>query len=115
MMRGGHRDDPTRSAHAAESIPLRKVVHEVVDSSAGWRLMPADSDVMFRARSPFTRRHRELATNTRDPKHRRGRFPIELPVQPLNELGRRRFSKRSGSRHSIDFRLDAHMCSRLEL
>jgi hypothetical protein len=115
MMSGGHREDPARSAHAVESIALREVPHEVVDSRAGWRLMPPDSDVVFGSRSPFAWRHRERATNARDPKHRGWRVSIELPVEPQYELFGRGFRKRPGGRHSIDFRLNAHVCSRFEL
>src|SRR5258705_260099 len=81
MMSGGCRDDPARPAHAVESIPLPEVAHEVVDSRAGWRLMPADRDVLFRSRSPFTRRHRERSTNASDPQHRPGSISIEFAMQ----------------------------------
>src|SRR5215217_494094 len=70
---------------------------------------------MFRPRSPFTWRHRELSPDTRDVKHRRRSTSIELPMQPLHELGRCGLGERSGSRHSIDFRLHAHMRSCFEL
>jgi hypothetical protein len=95
MMSRGHRDDSTRSAHLVESVALREVLHEVVDARAGWRLMPPDSDVMFRSRSPFTWRHRELATDASDPKHRLRSISIEFPMQPLNELGGCGLGKRS--------------------
>lgn len=115
MMSRGHRDGSTRSAHLVESVTLREVTHEVVDARAGRRLMPANGDVMFRSRPPFTWRHRELATNARDPKHRRRGVSIELSVEPLNELLGCGFRKRPGGRHSIDFRLNAHVRSRFEL
>ena len=116
MMSSGHRDDPARSAHALESITLREVVHEVVDARAGWRLVPADSDVVFRSRSPFARRHRELSTNAGDPKHRLRRISIELPVKPPNELGRRGLGRRSCGCDAIHFRLhaDVRRCFHLE-
>jgi hypothetical protein len=77
--------------------------------------MPAHRDVLFRPRSPFTWRHRELTTNACDPKHRRRRASIELPVEPLNELLRRGVRQRAGSRHSIHFRLNAYVRGGLEL
>src|SRR5437867_12882789 len=95
MVSSSHGHDSPRPPQAFESITLREVAHEVVDLRAGWRLMPADSDIVFRPRSPFTWCHGELSASAGDTQHWSRSISIEFPMQRLNELGGCGLGKRS--------------------
>jgi hypothetical protein len=115
MMSSGEGDDPTRAADTVESVAFRKVLHEIVDARTRWRMMPTHCYVVLRPGSPLPWHHRELSADAGYPQHRLWGFPIEFPMQPLNELLRRGLRKSGQTSLAIDFRLNAHVCSRLGL
>ena len=77
--------------------------------------MATDSDIVLRARAPFARPHDDTSPCTRHPQHRVGSIAIELPVQPQQELLRRRLWQEIPPRHAVDLRLQADMRRRLDL
>jgi integrase len=111
----GHRHQPPGCAKGRQPIALRKMRHEVRNTSARRRLVPTDGNLVLRARTPFARDHHELAAGTSNAQHVLRRILVELTVQPAQEIGVRRLAELSFRGQAIDLRLKAHVCRGLDL
>ncbi len=86
MMRRWNGDDPSRLAHAIKAITLGEVSHEVGNAIARWRLVSADSYVMFGSRAPSARLHQELVLRAANAQHLFGSVAIEFAVKPEDKI-----------------------------
>ena len=77
--------------------------------------MPADRDIVFRARAPFAGLHHELAIVAANAQHVLGRIVVEFAMQPADEIGGGRFGQAVLRRHPVDVGLDADMSGGLDL
>ena len=109
MMCGRDRNDAGCFAHARETIPFRKMRHEVLDAVARRRDVSADGHIVLRMRAPRTGYHREIPALAAYPKHLLRGVAIEFAVQPADEVDRGRLGQLVFAGHPIDFGLDLHM------
>ena len=77
--------------------------------------MATHRHVMLLARPPLSGHHDQVTPFAVDSKHLFGSVAIELPVQPLYEVHRRRLGQAAVGCHSVYLELDAHMGCGLEL
>lgn len=77
--------------------------------------MTLQSIVVLRPRTPLTGFHDNLPRLILEGEHCRVGVPVELVVNPLNELRRCRRRQRSLKKHLVDFRLDSNMRCRFNL
>src|SRR5215470_8764890 len=115
MMRGRNCQDARRFAQAIEPIAIGKIGDEVWDMSAGGRLVPADSHLVFGLRAPFAGLHDKRLVDAGDAEHILRGVTIEFAMKPAYEIGRCRFRQPMLGVHSIYVSVHPHMCRGLDL
>ena len=115
MVSSRHGNNASGFPQPREAIARLEMGHERLDAGARGRDVAAHGAVVLRPGTPFARRHNEFASGTADSKHCLRYIPIELAMEPADELPGRRLRQPTFGRDSIYLLLDADMRSRLEL